>query len=99
MLGQVLVKPIITERSLLDASHGIFTFMVGKGSDKNIIKKEVEKQFNVHVQRISTIKMTGKKRLVGKRRTKVSEANWKKARVELRNGEKIDLFETEAKKA
>jgi large subunit ribosomal protein L23 len=92
---QILLKPIITEKSLLDASRGVFTFMVAKFADKYNIKKVVENQFGVHVQKISTIKMTGKRRLVGRRRTKVAESDWKKAKVMLRNGEKIDLFETE----
>lgn len=92
---QILIKPIITEKSLNDATHAVFTFMVGSASDKAMIKKAVEEQFKVHVVGVKTIKMTGKKRLVGKRRTKVSEPNWKKAKVRLKPGEKIALFETE----
>lgn len=93
--SQILLKPIITERSLADASFGVFTFMVARHADKGTIKRVVENQFKVHVERISTISQKGKKRLVGRRRTKVAEADWKKAKVQLAKGEKIDLFETD----
>ncbi len=96
---QILLKPIITEKSVQDARVGIFTFVVGRASDKLSIRKAVESQFGVHTKGVQTIKMTGKKRLVGRRRTKVAEANWKKAKVQLKSGEKIDLFETEGAKS
>lgn len=94
---QILIQPIITERSLKDANSGVFTFMVEKYANKHMIKRVVEKHFAVHVENIKTIKMTGKKRLVGKRRTKIAEADWKKAKVKLKKGEKIALFEAETK--
>ena len=94
---QLLIKPIITERSLKDASSGIFTFMVTKFTDKRSIKKTVEDQFNVHVKKISTIKVVGKKRHIGKKRTPVAKPDWKKAKVKLAPGEKIDLFEVQTK--
>ncbi|OGG15063.1 50S ribosomal protein L23 [Candidatus Gottesmanbacteria bacterium RIFCSPHIGHO2_01_FULL_39_10] len=98
MTDNILLKPIITESSLKDANLGVFTFMVKKYADKIRIKDAVEKQFQVHVKNISTIKVKGKKRMIGKRRTKVSKPDWKKAKVKLSAGEKISLFETETQK-
>src|SRR3989338_5495686 len=98
MTDNILLKPIITERSLKDASSGVFTFMVKKYADKANIKDVVESQFKVHVKNISTIKVKGKKRMIGKRRTKVTKPDWKKAKVKLSAGEKIYLFETETQK-
>lgn len=96
MNSPILLKPIITERSFKDASNSIFTFLVSVHTDKGQIRSEVEKLFGVHVEDVRTMHMTGKKRLVGKRRTKVAEKDWKKAKVKLKSGEKIALFETEA---
>ena len=98
MTDNILLKPIITERSLKDASSGVFTFMVKKYADKVGIKKAVESQFQVHVKGLSTIKVKGKKRMIGRRRTKVTKPDWKKAKVRLAAGEKISLFETETQK-
>lgn len=95
--SEILLKPIITERSLKDASLGVYTFMVAKQADKTNIKKVIEEQFKVHIVNISTITMKGKKRTVGRRRTKVLRPNWKKTKVKLTKGEKIALFEAETK--
>jgi len=72
--------------------------MVKKYADKANIKDVVESQFKVHVKNISTIKIKGKKRMIGRRRTKVTKPDWKKAKVRLAAGEKISLFETETQK-
>ncbi|MBI4067771.1 50S ribosomal protein L23 [Candidatus Gottesmanbacteria bacterium] len=95
--NNILIKPIITERSLLDANQGVFTFMVERSANKNIIRQNIEDHFGVHVVTISTIHMKGKKRQVGRRRTKVNQADWKKAKVRLQKGEKIALFGEETK--
>lgn len=94
---QVLLKPIITEKSLQDASKGVYTFMVAKFADKRLIKHLLEDQFSIHIQTITTMNVKGKKRQIGKKRTKVSKPDWKKAKVQVKAGEKIGLFEAEAK--
>jgi large subunit ribosomal protein L23 len=94
MINKLIIKkPIITEKSLNDATRGIFTFEADRSSSKLQIKKAIEETFAVHVKKISTVIMKGKKRMVGRKRQKVQEANKKRARVKLAAGEKIDLFE------
>lgn len=89
----ILHKPVITEKSLKDATHGIFTFKADMTSTKKDIKEEVEKLFSVHVKRITTTIRKGKQKRAGKKRNEVQRPDVKIARLHLSKGEKIDLFE------
>lgn len=95
MIQQTLVlkKPVITEKSINDAARGVYTFEVDVKADKNIIRKTIEEMFNVHVTKITTVKTKGKKRSAGKKRIAVLQPDRKKARVRLKSGEKISIFE------
>lgn len=93
----IIIKPIITEQSLDEVSHGIYTFLVTKEANKFEIKKAIEDMFKVHVNKVATSTVKGKKRLAGKRRLVVYKPDAKKARVRLGDKEKIDLFEVGAK--
>lgn len=88
-----IVKAIITEQSMEKVKKGIFTFRVPIVVDKNVIRKEVETRFKVNVLNVKTITVKGKKRKVGKTRQEVAQSSWKKAMVQLKQGQKIDLFE------
>lgn len=92
-MQDVIVKPIITEKSIQDAATGKFTFMVHKQADKRNIKKGVEEAFNVHVLSVATILVKGRTKRVGKKRTEKKDSPWKKAIVKLEKNEKIDLFD------
>lgn len=96
--ANIIKKPIITEKSLQDANRGIFTFEVDKEAHKVQIKKTIENLFKVHVIKITSATIKGKKRLVGKKRLPVKGADRKKVWVKLKAGEKIDLFELGEKK-
>lgn len=98
MTANIVKKPIITERSLENAQRGIFTFEVDKNASKYQIKETIETLYKVHVKKITSANLHGKKRLVGKRRTPVQQPNRKKAWVRLATGEKIDLFEVGERK-
>jgi large subunit ribosomal protein L23 len=89
----VIISPLITEKSMNDAAAGKFTFRVAKSADKNQIKKTIEDKFGVHVTHISTSITKGKSTRVGKRRTEKSISDSKKAIVSLKKGEKIGMFE------
>lgn len=91
--NQIITRPVITEKSLKDVVKGIFTFEVFKKATKAEISKAVEKDFSVHVLRISTVLKKGKRKMVGRKRLIVKRPDMKIARVKLKKGEKIDLFE------
>ena len=97
ILNNIIKKPIITEKSLKDAQRGIFTFQVEKKANKIQITKEIESQFNVHVEAITSAIVKGKNKMVGKKRQITKLPDIKKARVRLKRGERIDLFEVGGK--
>ena len=92
-LNQVLLRPIITEKSMKDAASGWYTFAVAKEASKREIKKAVETEFKVQVVQVKTLIIKGKTQRVGKKREEVRQSPWKKAHVKLKAEQKIDLFE------
>jgi large subunit ribosomal protein L23 len=89
----IILKPIISEKSMAGATAGKFTFAVSKRASKKAIKDAVQKAFNVHVTAIGTTVVKGKTKLVGLRRKVKKQPEWKKTIIELKKGEKIGLFE------
>lgn len=89
----IIISPLITEKSMKDAADGKFSFRVDKGANKNEIKKEVEKRFNVNITHTSTNILKGKKIRSGTRRAEKEVSNTKKAIVTVKKGQKIGLFE------
>lgn len=92
-IGSVIVRPIVTEKAMKEASLGRYTFRVLLEADKPTIRKAVEESFKVNVKAVETTIVKGKKRRVGRRRTHTTLSPWKKAIVRLSEGQKIDLFE------
>ena len=76
---EVIIKPIITERSSEGLQEGKYTFKVNKKATKVEIAKAVEKLFGVKVLKVNTISVKGKEKRVGAHRGFTS--NWKKAIV------------------
>ena len=93
-LNFVLKKPLVTEKSTILNSQGGYIFQVDGQATKGEIKKAVEKFFKVKVSRVRTINVAGKSRRALKTRKQVQQTDWKKAMVFLKEGGKIDLFET-----
>ena len=76
---EVIIKPIITERSSEDLQEGKYTFKVNKKATKIEIAKAVEKLFGVKVLKVNTISVKGKEKRVGAHKGMTSD--WKKAIV------------------
>ena len=76
---EVIIKPIVTERSSMDLQEGKYTFKVNKKATKVEIAKAVEKLFGVKVLNVNTISVKGKQKRVGAHLGKTSD--WKKAIV------------------
>lgn len=95
-MHHILLRPLITEQSMHEATRGWFGFVVSAGSDKLAIKQAIESQFQVHVEAVRTIISKGKTVRVGKRRTEQARHPIKKAYARLKKGETIGLFGVEA---
>ncbi len=87
----VIVKPIISEKSMLMMGEGKYTFKVDRRATKVQIRQAVESIFNVKVQDVNTMRVPGKFRRLGWHRGYKPE--WKKAVVTLREGQRIAFFE------
>ena len=75
----IIVKPIITEKSSMDIQEGKYTFKVNRKATKIDIAKAVEKLFEVKVLKVNTMTVKGKEKRVGAHLGKTSD--WKKAIV------------------
>lgn len=88
-----ILKPVITEKSMQDAAKSKFTFMVARFADKPKIRKDIEEKFGVTVLGISTTVLKGRSVRTGKKRIEAQQSPIKKAVVQLKEGQKIGLFE------
>jgi len=89
---RVLEKPLLTEKStVMQAEGNWISFRVNMSANKIQIKKAVESVFGVKVLRVNTAIVRGQWRRFG--RNVGQSQNWKKAMVQLKEGDKIELFE------
>ncbi len=87
---EILIRPIITEKSTRLQEQNAYPFEVSIDATKTEIRKAVEDAFSVEVQAVRTMIMKGKPRRV---RLHVGKtATWKKAIVKLHPDHRIDLF-------
>ena len=93
---QILIRPLYTEKiARLQDSENQYAFEVYQGANKIEIRKEIEKQFEVKVEKVQTMNIRGK---IRQQMTKAGRfhgrrPDWKKAIITLAEGDKIDLFE------
>jgi len=93
-IQDVILKPIITEKTTREASLGKYAFCVAMAANKMMIKRAIEDKFSVNVVGVTTIIVKGKSKRAGKRSVKVIKTSWKKAISQLKQGQKIDIFGT-----
>ena|SRR5947209_13433806 len=89
--SQVLLAPIVSEKSYAATTKGRYTFKVHQDAHKTQIRQAVEEMFDVHVERVNVIKVPAKPKRRGL--FKGTRQGWKKAVVQLRAGDTIEIFE------
>ena len=89
--SQVILAPIVSEKSYAASTRGSYTFKVHPDSHKTQIRQAVEQLFDVNVERVNVIKVQAKPKRRGL--FKGTRPAWKKAVVTLRAGETIEIFE------
>ena len=88
----IIIKPVVTERSMDDMNDNKYTFVVDRKSNKTEIRTAVEAVFGVTVAKVNTMNMLGKVKRQGAHSGK--RADWKKAIVTLTEDSKgIEFFE------
>lgn len=87
---QIVLRPIVSEKSYRMIEHNRYTFEVAKTATKIEIGRAVEEIFDVTVVKVNTMRVNGKPRRV---RTALGKTrDWKKAVVTLKDGDSIELF-------
>lgn len=89
---QVILQPVVSEKSYEKSESAIYTFRVGRAANKIQVKKDVEKRFKVKVTKVNIINCRGKRMLDARRRISGQRKGYKKAVVTLKSGDTIDLF-------
>ena len=89
----IIIRPIITERSMADVASKKYVFEVAKSAGKVEIKNAVETAFGVKVKDVNTLNVRGKAKRLGAGRPGTTRS-WKKAYVQLTEDSKtIEIFE------
>ena len=89
--SQVVLKPIVSEKSYEGTTRGSYTFKVHPDAHKTQIRQAVEQLFDVKVVGVNIVKMQPKPKRRGLHRG--TRPGWKKAVVQLRPGDTIEIFE------
>ncbi len=87
--SDIIMAPVITEKSMANRSNNVYTFKVVKDATKDEIKRAVEEAFKVSVVSVNTLNTKSKKRRVG--RYAGTTKTYKKAIVTLAEGSSIEI--------
>lgn len=86
----VLLRPVVSEKSYTMIETGKYSFRVHPDAHKTQIRQAVEELFDVHVEAVNVLHVRSKPKRRGLHRG--TRPGWKKAIVQLRRGETIELF-------
>ena len=90
----VILRPIVSEKSYALLDDGVYTFVVHPDANKVEIRQAVEAIFNVRVRKVNTLNRKGKRKRNRRAFTYGKRADTKRAIVTLAGGDRIDLFES-----
>jgi large subunit ribosomal protein L23 len=88
--SQVIIRPVVSEKSYVLAEVGKYTFRVNDKAHKTQIRQAVEELFDVKVVEVRTSSVKSKPKRRGQ--TSGRTRQWKKAIVQVREGDTIPVF-------
>ena len=88
---QVVIAPVVSEKSYSLIEDNKYSFRVHPRAHKTQIRQAVEELFDVKVEAVNVIKVQPKPKRRGLSRGK--KPGWKKAVVQLRAGDAIEIFQ------
>ena len=89
--NEVLIAPVVSEKSYSHLPERKYTFRVHPNAHKTQVRQAVEQLFGVKVERVNVITVQAKPKRRGL--SKGTKPGWKKAVVQLREGDTIEIFE------
>ncbi|MBK9179619.1 MAG: 50S ribosomal protein L23 [Acidimicrobiales bacterium] len=90
----VIIEPIVSEKSYALLEQNVYTFKVHRGASKPQISDAVETIFNVRVVKVNTLNRQGKRRRNRRTNRMGKRPDTKRAFVTLAAGDRIELFES-----
>jgi large subunit ribosomal protein L23 len=87
---EVIIRPVVSEKTYVLSAANRYTFRVHPDAHKTHIRQAVEALFDVHVVEVRTLSVKPKPKRRGI--TRGQTRAWKKAIVQLRDGENIPIF-------
>lgn len=91
-MKSIILKPILSEKSLLGSESGKYIFIVNNSANKHEIAEEIGKIYKAKVTKVNIINVAPEDRLV-RGRNKSHKKGYKKAVITLEKGKKIEGFE------
>ncbi len=88
---QILLAPVVSEKSYAGIAEGRYTFRIHPDAHRMQVRQAIEQLFEVHVERVNIVKVQPKPKRRGL--FKGTRPGWKKAIVQVREGETIEIFE------
>ena len=89
--SQVIIRPVVSEKSYVLATADRYTFRVHADAHKTQIKQAIEQLFDVNVVEVRTLSVKSKPKRRGY--TSGRTRAWKKAVVQVREGDTIPIFQ------
>ena len=90
----VILRPVVSEKSYALLDNGIYTFVVNPGANKTEIRQAVETIFNVRVVKVNTLNRKGKRKRNRRAASFGRRPDTKRAVVTLAAGDRIPMFES-----
>lgn len=88
-LNEVLIKPLVTEKSTVLKEKGVYSFVIAPKANKILVKQAIKSLFKVDVEDCNIIVQKGKRVSLRTRRGFGQKSGQKKAIVRLKDGQKI----------
>ena len=89
--GEVLIAPVVSEKSYGQIAQNRYTFKIHQDAHKTQVRQAVEELFDVKVVAVNIVQMPAKPKRRGVHSG--TRPGWKKAIVELKPGDTIEIFE------
>ncbi|HEX6394952.1 MAG TPA: 50S ribosomal protein L23 [Acidimicrobiales bacterium] len=89
----VIIRPVVSEKSYALLDQGVYTFMVRPDANKTEIRYAVESIFGVNVVKVNTLNRPGKRKRNRRKQTFGKRPDTKRAIVTLASGQSIPIFE------
>jgi large subunit ribosomal protein L23 len=89
--NEILLAPVVSEKSYSLIGEGKYVFRIHPDAHRTQVRQAVEQLFDVHVERVNVLKVQAKPKRRGT--SKGIKPGWKKAIVQLREGDTIEIFE------